>query len=673
MRGVRSLCLAAALLAAGACAPTPDTTMRRLVVLAVDGMDPEITERLIRQGRAPHLAELARASGVTRVISTPGAEAASAWTSMTTGVNAGRHGVFDLIAPDPATGRPRAATLLPRASRRWFGRWWSEGAAYEPVVAIEPFWTRLAEAGTRARVLFVPGTFPPRPIPGGTLIAGTPLPDWGGSPGAGYTWLASDVSPSQVGPTRYGGRVERLAFTRNVAHATLVGLRAPERVDLAVTVTWNPEARSANIDIADASVYLAEGQRSRWVEISVRVSALTRVRGLVQLYLARAGNDVQLYVSPIQWHPAAPPSAISAPPSAAARLFDRLGVYRTLAWPEAGWALADGWLPDALFLAAEEETFADRAEALLNRVESADWQLIVAGIESLDTTGRLMWRFIDPGHPAHDGALAPKFADTIERMYQRLDELVGQVRARLPEGADLAVVSPYGLYTARHVVDLNRWLASEGLLTWRKPPGPVTLAALADPTLWEDTVDWTRTTARAMGAGQLYVNVRGRDPGGLVDPGAAYEAVLERLRAGLEQLTDSLSGRRVVARVRAGRELFTGPHAARAPDLVVTFSPGYRSSWDTMLGGSSAVAIDRNRERWSAEHASVDERTVPGVWLSSVTVSATEMGVLDIAPTILAYFGQTGVDLEGASHLAAPSRSADQAGGAAAPARKSRR
>lgn len=672
MRGVRSLCLAAALLAAMACAPTPGTSTRRLVVLAVDGMDPEITERLIRQGRAPHLAELARTSGIARVTSTPGAEPASAWASLATGVNPGRHGVFDLITPDPVTGRPRAAALEPRASRRWFGRWWSGGTAYARVVDAEPFWVSLGRAGARARVLFVPGTFPPLPVPRGSLIAGTPLPDWGGGLGAGYTWLASDVPPSQVGPTRYGGRVERLAFSRGIARTTLVGLRAPARVDLPLTVTWNPEARSANVEIADGSVYLAEGQRSRWVEVSARVGALTRVRGLVQLYLAHAGTDVRLYVSPVQWHPASPPSPISAPASAAARLFDRLGAYRTLAWPEAGWALADGWLPDALFVAAQEETFADRAEALLNHVDAADWHLIVAGIETLDTTGRLMWRFIDPAHAAHDRALAPSLADTIERMYLRLDELVGQVRERLPRGVDLMVVSPYGLYTARHVVDLNRWLTSEGLLAWHAPPPPVTLAALPDPSLWEDTVDWSRTTARAMGAGHIYVNLRGRDARGTVEPGAAYDAVIQRLREGLEGLTDPLSGRRVVSRVRQGRELFTGPHAAGAPDLVVTFAPGYRTSWDTLLGGAAAAAIDRNRERWSAEHASVDERTVPGVWLSSVPLSTAELSVLDVAPTILGYFGRTDTEIEGASRLATASPR-NYEGAATAPARTSRR
>jgi predicted AlkP superfamily phosphohydrolase/phosphomutase len=649
MRGVRSLCLAAAVLATVACTNPPGTTTRKLVVLAVDGMDPEITERLIREGRTPHLAELARQSGVVRVTSTPGAESASAWASFATGVNAGRHGVFDLVAPEPATERPVAATLAPRASERWMGRWWSEGAAYRTVVGAEAFWTRLGRAGVRAHVLFVPGTFPPEPIAGGTLIAGTPLPDWSGGFGSGYTWLASDVSADQVGYTRYGGRVERLTFSGYTARATLVGIRVPERVDLPITIAWNPEARSANIDIADASVYLAEGQRSRWLDISVRLNLLTRIKGLVQVHLVKAGNDVQVYVSPVQWHPAGPPSATSAPASAARRLFDRLGTYRTLAWPEAGWALADGWLSEEAFLAAQDETFSDRAEALLNRVDSADWHLIVAGIESLETTGRLFWRFIDPGHAAHDSTLVPKFGGAIEQLYVRLDELVGQVRARLPEGAGLAVVSPYGLYTARHVVDLNRWLEAEGLLAWRTPPRPVTLAALADSTLWDDAVDWTRTSARAMGSGHVYVNLRGRDPAGVVEPGETYEALLVRLRQRLELLTDPVSGRRVVARVRVGRELYHGPHVASAPDLVVTFSPGYRGSWDTLLGGASAEAIAPNLDRWSAEHASVDEQTVPGIWLSTGPVSAPAISLLDVGPTILDYFGEAVAGLDGTS------------------------
>ena len=655
MRDVRRLCLVVLALATLACGSPPSATTRKLIVLAVDGLDPEITERLIQAGRVPHLAELARGRGVVRVTATPGAESSSAWASFATGTNPGKHGIFDFVMPDPETGRPTARPLTRKPSTTWPGGWWSEGAAYQTVRVGDPFWTRLGRIDIRTAVLFVPGTFPPEPIRMGTSVAGTPLPDWAGGPGSGYTWLASDVPADHVGPTRYGGRVERLAFSRNVAYATLVGIRAPERVDLPLTVTWNPEARSANIDVGGTSAYLAEGQQSRWLEVSVRLNVLTSVRGLLRLHLVKAGNDVQLYVSPIQWHPGRPPSPVSYPPEAAATLFDRLGEYRTLAWPESAWALADGYLSDEAFLAAQDETFTDRAEALMNRVESADWDLIVAGVEGVDSTTRMMWRAIDPGHAAHDAAVAGRFGHAIDQAYLKVDELVGQLRERLPSDADLAVVSTYGTYTARHLVDLNRWLADAGWLTWTTRPAPVTLAALADASLWGDAIDWSRTSARAMGSGRIYLNVRGRNPRGIVEPGAAYDALVARLRERLEALTDPMSGRRVVARVRTGPELFSGPLAGQAPDLVVTFSPGYRASWDSMLGGMAETVLAANTERWSAEHASVDEAAVPGVWLSTIPVKGDTMSVMDVAPTILQYFRRpVPPDTDGASRLLPP-------------------
>ena len=638
MRDVRRLCLAVLALATLACGSPPSATTRKLIVLAVDGLDPEITERLIQAGRVPHLAELARRSGVVRVISTPGADSSSAWASFATGTNPGKHGIFDFVMPDPQTGRPSARPLSRKPSATWPGGWWSGGAAYQPVRVGDPFWTRLGRVDIRSAVLFTPGTFPPEPIRMGASISGTPLPDWGGGPGSGYTWLASDVTASQVGPTRYGGRVERLTFSRNVAYATLVGIREPERVDLPLTVTWNPEARSANIDIGGASAYLAEGQQSRWLEVSVRLNVLTSVRGLLRLHLVKAGNDVQLYVSPIQWHPEQPPSPMSYPPGAAAALYDRLGEYRTLAWPESAWALADGYLSDEAFLAAQDETFTDRAEALMNRVESGDWDLIVAGVECVDTTTRMMWRTIDPGHAAYDPAVAGRFGNAIDQIYLKVDELVKQLRERLPADADIVVVSTYGAYTARHLVDLNRWLADEGLLTWTTRPAPVTLASLADGSLWSDAIDWSRTSARAMGAGRVHLNVRGRDRDGIVEPGVPYDTLIARLRARLEALTDPVSGRRVVARVRSAREAYAGPLIGLAPDLVVTFSPGYRASWDSMLGGMADTVLAPNTERWSAEHASADEATVPGVWLSTIPVSGESMSVMDVAPTVLQYF-----------------------------------
>jgi predicted AlkP superfamily phosphohydrolase/phosphomutase len=636
----RSLRLVAWLVLAVACAPSPRTT-RPLVVLAVDGLDPRILTRLIANDRLPHLAELARGNGLVRVTSTPGAESASAWTSWATGTSPGRHGVFDLIAPDAATGRPVAATLRPRASSRWFGALLREGAAYRTVREGTPFWTHLGARGLRSRVLFVPGTFPPEPIPSGRIVAGSPLPDLGGGFGTGYTWLASDVAADRVGYTRFGGRIERLAFTRNVAHATLVGLRAPHRIDIPFAVAWNPEARSANVTIGDDTVHLMEGQRSRWITVSVWLTPLTRVWGLTRAQLVKAGNDVQVYVSPIQWHPVSPPSPIAAPPGHAPTLYARLGPFRTLAWPEAAWAVADGYLPVERFDEAQEETMADRTAAILSEAQSADWDLLVAGIETLEATTRLRWR----------GADGPGLGDdAITRAYEQLDALVGDLQVRLPPDAGLVIASAFGVTRASRVVDLNRWLTTAGWLHWREPPPPVTMAVLADAQLWTDTVDASKTVARAMGSGHIYVRLPPATPG--TDAPRDRAQVLQDLQSGLEALTDPLSGRHVVAAVRTADTAFGSDRRGTAPDLVVTLVPGYRWSWDTVLGGMGPVVVADNDERWTADHAGVDEGLVPGVWLSNLPLEAETISVLDLAPTVAAFFGvQPPAEAEGRSQL----------------------
>ena len=76
-----------------------------------------------------------------------------------------------------------------------------------------------------------------------------------------------------------------------------------------------------------------------------------------------------------------------------------------------------------------------------------------------------------------------------------------------------------------------------------------------------------------------------------------------------------------------------------APDLVVTFAPGYGGSWDSMLGGAATHVVAPNGERWVAAHAAIEERSVPGVWLSSMPLEGELMSVLDVAPTVLQYFG----------------------------------
>jgi hypothetical protein len=454
--------------------------------------------------------------------------------------------------------------------------------------------------------------------------------------------------------------VERLVFERPaaadaarapgpqalVARSRLIGLRAPLRVDLPVTVYWNPEERSANVSIGSETVHLQEGQQSRWLTLAVRLGVATTVEGLARVQLVKAGNDVQLYVSPIQWHPHRPPSAISWPPEAAATLFARLGTFRTLSWPESAWAVADGRLPTQAYVAAAGETFDDRAAAVLNQAETKDWDLLVAGIETLEAASRLLWRAADEaaaGAPAGDGT------GTISDLYRRLDGLVGELRLRLPATTDIIVVSAYGVRPVRTLVDLNRWLVEQGLLAWRAAP-PVTLSTLVDASLGIDGLDWSRTVARFMGAGHVYLK-----GGSLANPAPKGEgpdpALIATVQTGIELLTDPSSGRRIVSRVRRGGEAYQGEHLPDAPDLVVSFAPGFGPTWESTLGTAAAATVSSNTERWRAGHAAFDEAEVPGVWLSTMPLGADRISVMDVGPTVLQYFGRPAARGDGRAQL----------------------
>ena len=83
-------------------------------------------------------------------------------------------------------------------------------------------------------------------------------------------------------------------------------------------------------------------------------------------------------------------------------------------------------------------------------------------------------------------------------------------------------------------------------------------------------VDWSKTVAYSFGnVGQSYVNVRGREPEGIVHPGAEYEQVIQRLITDLRAFTDPEDGKPVVDKIYRREELYDGPHMDESPDLNV--------------------------------------------------------------------------------------------------------
>lgn len=648
--------------------PAPSRFTQKLLILGFDGMDPGLTERWIKDGRLPNFAALATQGGLHRLETTHSPESPTAWASFATGVNAGKHNIYDFLVRDTRTYLPDLAMVKREPPRFLFNYFPIARPRLMSTRGGTSFWVTAGQHGVRSSILTVPVTFPPEEVPNGELLSGLPLPDIRGTMGTFY-YFATDLSRYEEGNTEFGGILRRLVFDQRVANAELIGppnpiVRQQQRAiadstrgddekqtalaalagdaDLRVpfTVTWNHEARTANIDIQGQTLHLEERQWSRWVELEFRVNALVRLRGMTQLFLSKAGTELQLYVSPINWHPAAPPVPMSSPARFSADLFERLGPYRTLGWPEATWALNEDRLDEQAFLDDLDKVFDDRAQAIASRVDAGQWDLLVGVIETTDRVQHMMWRLIDPEHPMYDAELARSHGNAILRVYQRADRFVGDIVARLPADTTVMVVSDHGFHSFRWAVNLNTWLVQHGYMTLQgQRPGDKTLDDLfAGGTFWEN-VDWSRTQAYAMGLGQIYVNLSGREGHGVVQPGAEYHALLGRLDGDLRAFRDPRNNAAVVRNVYRQADIYHGPFVGDAPDLQVGLASGYRTSWQTALGGAPPTLIEPNLRKWSGDHGSADYETTAGILLSNRAPSSPVTRIIDIAPTVLKFFG----------------------------------
>jgi len=424
--------------------------------------------------------------------------------------------------------------------------------------------------------------------------------------------------------------------------ARIAALEAREDVRLPMAIRWNRQADppTATVEIAGQTIHLRPAQWSKWISLDFRVNVLVRVHGMAQLLLLNAGNELQLYMSPVNWRPDSPPLPISSPASFAGQLYDRIGPYRTLGWAEATWPLNEGRINEATFMEDLYRAFDDRAQVILNRLEGRHWNLLVGVIETTDRVQHMMWRLMDPSHPMYDAALAARYGDSIERIYRRCDQFVGLVMERVEPGTPVLVVSDHGFHSWRKSVNLNTWLVQQGYMALK---GIGSAEKKLDDLFgggefWQH-VDWSRTRAYAMGLGQIYFNQRGREAQGIVSPGAESQALADELSRALAGLRDPDSDAPIVRAVYKRDDVYRGGYVGNAAELQVGFEPGYRVSWQTTLGGTPPGIVYANDRKWSGDHGGFDYAITPGVLIVNRKIQRDAPRLIDIAPTVFKHFG----------------------------------
>ena len=134
-----------------------------------------------------------------------------------------------------------------------------------------------------------------------------------------------------------------------------------------------------------------------------------------------------------------------------------------------------------------------------------------------------------------------------------------------------------------------------------------------------------------------------------VEPGGDAAAVKSEIAAQLPELLDPDTHEKAIEHVYTREKLFSGPCTELGPDLVVGFRPGYRTSWQSAVGGTPDTLIEDNLESWSGDHL-IDPSHVPGILFVNRSLDSADPHLTNIAPTLLSILGlPTPADMEGAS------------------------
>lgn len=636
------LALLLAVLGAGAPARAVDNPDHKVLVLGVDGLDPEMIRRFAAEGKLPNFARLIEQGDFKPLATSMPPLSPVAWSNFITGMDPGGHGIYDFIHRDPERYIPEFAMTETKP-----GRTVKVGHRCLPVTGGGPqllrrgkaFWEILNDAGVQTRVFRIPVNFPPVETGHGLLgrskskaLSGMGTPDILGTTGTFSYYATRPPGKKRI----TGGRYYPVTVVDHRVDAALTGPDNPtlckrQALEVPFSVFLDPDESVARIRIGekgDRNVVLREGEWSDWVEVEfTAVPVMASVTAVGRFYLKEVRPEFKLYVSPLQISPEKPALPISDPEDWSHELWEHLGFFYTQEQPEDTKALSANVLSGREFWDQAQFVYRERLRALDHFLAGFDRGLLFFYFSSIDQQSHMLWRYMDPAHPGHieDDMLAAG----IEANYRVLDRALGEVVASLDEETTLIVMSDHGFCPFYRGVNLNRWLVDQGYQTLK--PGRTT-----GREFFVD-VDWSKTQAYAVGLNGLYINMKGREAKGAVDP-SEYQALLDRIERELLELVDPETGERAVTLVIQPRRDYHGELKDDGPDIIVGYNRGYRSSWESPLGESPRAVFVDNDQAWSGDH-SVDYRHVPGTLIANRPITLDAPALYDLTVAILDEYG----------------------------------
>ncbi|MBN2447255.1 MAG: alkaline phosphatase family protein, partial [Phycisphaerae bacterium] len=572
------------------------------------------------------------------------------------------HGIFDFIHRDLKTSPPQPYFSTNRIIEKDKNDNWSIGslfgmAAEENVLMRRgtPFWEYLDRADIPVWLYRIPANYPPTKSKHGNVhcLPGMGVPDVLASQGT-YQYFTSQSRK----PSRPGGGIKSSLIPGRTADefsGELVGpvnknepvdesTGLPPETKLAFRVYRDPVSDGAKIvlenqglagTITETEVVLSLSEWSEWTQVSFLMSSVEPTfSAMARFYLRSVRPELELYVTPLNFVPSNPAMVFSEPPSFVKDIAKEIGPFYTQGFAEDFKARDTKVLTDEEYKIQADLVLNERMKLLEYALNHYEHGLLFFYFSSSDLQAHIFWWEGEEPHPLRSWEDAKKYDHVVDEIYIKLDETLGRCLKRLGEDITVIVMSDHGFGNFGRGFALSTWLRDEGYLA-------------AQYGLYVDT-DWSRTRAYGLGLNGLYLNMKGREPQGIVTEGER-EALLQELCDKLVAVRDPDNGRQVISRCYRTDQWYHGPETKNAPDIIIGYAAGYRSSWSTALGEFDKSIVVDNKKAWSADHC-VDHELVPGIVITNKPINRDDPALIDLGPTILAEFGiETPQDMTGRS------------------------
>jgi predicted AlkP superfamily phosphohydrolase/phosphomutase len=604
--------------------------VKKVVILGLDGMDYSLTQRFLADGKLPNLDKLRRKGCFKRLTTTIPPISPVAWSSFQTGVNPGKHNIFDFLTRDKKNYLPRLSSVDIRGARRKIRLGKYQLPIGKPDIRLlrksKPFWAVLGRHGIFSSVLRVPVTFPPEKFHG-VQLSGMCVPDLRGTQGTFSYYTTRNGGESEL----TAGESFVVTRSNDTIKAELIGPVNPLQRDpsalkcpFVVTITDDSTARLA---INGGSYVLRKDVYTEWIKVHFKAAPGMKVQGICRFLLLSTTPEFRLYVTPINIDPEKPAMSVSHPAIYSTYLAKSQGPFATLGLSEDSWALNEKIISEDSFIQQSVDTDAERRKMFFDSLDKIKRGLCICVFDGMDRIQHTFWRDNDEQGPADKNDKT----SAIESLYQRMDGLVGEVLDKTKaKDTMLMIVSDHGFNAFRYGVDLNRWLEENGYLKLKQDGrGRKNLTG----------IDWSQTRAFAVGLAGIFLNLDGREAQGIVNPADQARSLREKIAAGLTTMTDTLrNGQTVIKQVYNSQQIYRGPYKDNAPDLIVGYNRGYRASWETAVGQVTDKVLHENTKAWSGDHC-IDRSLVPGVLFCNREIATENPRLMDIGPTVLEMFG----------------------------------